>query len=629
MRRINLVCALALLVSACGETDGAEALFEVPRGGVTPSGYYGLPFPNDLRLRSDGTIDLDQHIRPNALLEMYIDIVAQSRGFGTNSAGFFRFADELDPSSLPPDPFAALEPTASAYLVDVDPDSPERGARIPLRFQFESWEGESIGPNRLGCLPYPGYPLRALNTYAFVVTRRVRDADGNRLSRSADMDAVLDLAGGDAAAVAARTVYQPLIDWLDEPGGDEREDIAAAAVFTTQDPTSLIGKAREVIHRDVAAPVPANVVETETRMFGTLYEGTYQAPNFQSGTPPYSDPEDGGAFVIDPSTGEPEVQRMETLRFALSIPPGPVPSAGWPIVLYAHGTSGDYRTFWSNGTAARMSVQGLAVISIDQPLHGNRAGDERVPDEDLVFNYRNPLASRDGIRQGAIDDFQLARLVGAVSINGGGQTITLDESRMSFMGHSQGGITGSLFVPYEPMLKGAVLSGAGGLLYQTMLHKPGIPELVAAIIRDWPLDQFNNLLALVQLFGEPADPINYGPLMIREPPPGNQPKDIYQSEGFTDGFTPLITIEALGVSIGAAQVTPLVATVDGFALRGIDALDPPVSANLDGTTAVFLQYQSAAGADGHFVVFDDPAARRQHAEFLGTLARDGRATLVP
>src|SRR5690606_20682841 len=107
--------------------------------------------------------------------------------------------------------------------------------------------------------------------------------------------------------------------------------------------------------------------------------------------------------------------------------------------------------------------------------------------------------------------------------------------------------------------------------------------------------------ALVQLFGESADPINYGPLMVREPPAGNQPKDIYQSEGFTDSYTPLITIEALGVAIGASQVTPLIATIDGFALlRGLSALDPPVIGNLDGRTAVFLQYRSASGSDGHF-----------------------------
>ena len=48
-----------------------------------------------------------------------------------------------------------------------------------------------------------------------------------------------------------------------------------------------------------------------------------------------------------------------------------------------------------------------------------------------------------------------------------------------------------------------------------------------------------------------------------------------------------------------------------------------------GATRVFAQYQAADGHEGHFVVFEVPAAERQSAEFLGTLARTGAATLVP
>ena len=48
----------------------------------------------------------------------------------------------------------------------------------------------------------------------------------------------------------------------------------------------------------------------------------------------------------------------------------------------------------------------------------------------------------------------------------------------------------------------------------------------------------------------------------------------------------------------------------------------------DGTTAVLVQYDQAPGSDGHFVVFEVPAAMIQSRRFLGTLVRDGRATLV-
>jgi hypothetical protein len=43
---------------------------------------------------------------------------------------------------------------------------------------------------------------------------------------------------------------------------------------------------------------------------------------------------------------------------------------------------------------------------------------------------------------------------------------------------------------------------------------------------------------------------------------------------------------------------------------------------------VLAQYEQAPDSDGHFVVFDIAAARVQSAEFLGTLADTGDATVV-
>src|SRR5262245_59884865 len=96
---------LALFVAACGDDSGdlgsrdggadngpVTALFEIPRGGPI-SEYYALPFPNDLRVRSDGTIDLDQHVRPNVFAGFVIEIIAKNTpGFGTNQTIFTRYS---------------------------------------------------------------------------------------------------------------------------------------------------------------------------------------------------------------------------------------------------------------------------------------------------------------------------------------------------------------------------------------------------------------------------------------------------------------------------------------------------------------------------------------------------------
>jgi hypothetical protein len=155
-----------------------------------------------------------------------------------------------------------------------------------------------------------------------------------------------------------------------------------------------------------------------------------------------------------------------------------------------------------------------------------------------------------------------------------------------------------------------------------------ITAIVSSVIIDNPLDEFNPVLALLQCWIERSDTINYGPLLVREPAPGMTARPVYQSMGFVDHFTPLPTIEALAVSIGGDHVGPVIEPIEGLALRGRGVGNAPVTNNIDGTTAVVVQYQATV-SDGHFVVFDVAAGRRQSVQFLSTLAQSGAATLVP
>lgn len=602
-------------------TGTVSALFEIPRAGAPPSEFYALPFPNDLRVKANGAIDLSDHMRLGNLVDNYLDLIGEeTKGFGTNAAAFFRFSGPIDPTTLPASPAESMSPTASVYLVDVTPGA-ELNRRWPVRFRFDTRAGHSIGANWLGVLPFPGNPLRGGRTYAVVVTRRLRAVGGGEIQPSSDFAAILAAEAADADVTHARDVYHKLLARLDEPGDDGRSDVVSAAVFTTQQPTELMGKMRQVA---VAAPAPALVAGSlakADRVGFTEFTGLYgNHPNFQSGDPPYATT--GGEILLDAS-GLPIIDHYETLRFAVSIPDGTMPAGGWPVVLYAHGTGGSYRSFINDGTAANLAMEGLAVISIDQVLHGPR--DPTGADPDLTFfNFMNPVAARDNVRQGAADDFTLLRFVKTLSIPDGAVTDTFDATRLYFMGHSQGGLTGPPFLAYEPEVKGAILSGAGGLLYESLLTKTepiDITGLVSILVGDDPLDEFNNILALVQMFIEPGDPTNYGPMLARE---SATPKDIFQTEGMGDSFATPVTIESLSVAIGAQPVTPILHPVPG----ALSPLGPPVTNNVNGHTSVLLQYNPPPGEDGHFVVFDVPAALEQSRRFLGTLAATGTATLV-
>ncbi len=143
------------------------------------------------------------------------------------------------------------------------------------------------------------------------------------------------------------------------------------------------------------------------------------------------------------------------------------------------------------------------------------------------------------------------------------------------------------------------------------------------------MDEDNPTLALAQMWIERADGANYAKLMVRHPPMGNAAKNIFQTEGFTDTYAPNPAIEAFATAIGGDIVqTAAAKPIDGLTLRGRMVLAPPITNNLDGATAVLAQYNQQPGSDGHFVVFDIPAAQTQSAQFLGTLAGSGAATVV-
>ncbi|HWU89564.1 MAG TPA: hypothetical protein VN253_20020 [Kofleriaceae bacterium] len=621
MRRL----ALLVVLGACA--DPVTAVFAVP-GAAPAADFYALPFPNDLWRMPGGGLDLSRFPTHSLIIDAYRAAAGELDGFGLNPVVFARFDGELDPASLP-DPAASTDERASVYLVDVDPASPERGRRVPVHVHFHAPATPTIGSNRLAVRPFPGFGLAEGTTYAVVVTDRVRGAGGGEVLASAPLRAILDR-GGDPRLQA---VYEPLLAWLDEPGGDERGDVVSAAVFTTQHATTIGHAIRKGVF-GTSAPVATNVMPSPDVGDLRLFLGEYTAPNFQTGDVPYREAPNG-KIVVGPD-GAAIVQRMESMRFGLSVPVGPMPAAGWPIAIYAHGTGGNHITFFEDGTALSLAREGIAVISTDQVLHGprNPGGNEEID----FFNVSNPFAMRDNSLQGAADAWSQMRLALGLAIPDGGGTIRFDPAHVFFFGHSQGGSTGPAFVALEPALRGAVFSGTAGLLSLSLLYKTkplDVPMLLQTFLREDSIDEDNPSLALCQMWFERADGINYAPMMVRQPgraPDGTAlaPRNIFQTEGFADTYTPNPAIEAMAVAIGGDLVQlPAERDVEGLTtLRGRRVLAAPISNNADGVTAVLAQFKSAPGSDGHYVVFDIPAAQRQSAEFLGTLARTGTATVV-
>ena len=509
------------------EHPGATALHDLhlqPTPSTGPSAtndFYRLPFPNLLHMAADGTLDLASYPRQDDLITSYVDTFASgTHGAGTNSAIYFRFDAAIDETTLPADGHAALDLAATAFVVDITPGSPTYGQSAPVRSHFVATTYDFIGPFWMALLPVAGFPLRPATTYAAVLTDGIRAKDGGPIHRSADLDAALASGtSSDPRVAAAQTAYRPALAWLAAKRADLTAHVVNLTVFTTVDPTSVMAKLRSAVYAQAPEPALAGLVyDGEDRVgLDQIYEGTYVGPNFQTGDPPYG--QTGGTLLFD-SSGTPQVQRMENLRVAMTIPEGTMPASGWPVVLYAHGTGGDYKTFIDDGSAADVAkvtdaggatIAQMAMISIDQVLHGPRAP-AGTNVEVAFFNFANLGAARDNVKQGGLDDFQLLRLVKAIDVAAAPSTsapIRFDPDRIYFKGHSQGGLTGPLFLSAEPEVKASVLSGAGGNIVLSLLNKTepvNIPGLLEALLRD-PIDEFHPLLNLLQGFFEDSDPI--------------------------------------------------------------------------------------------------------------------------
>ena len=620
--------------------------------------FFDHPFPSDLRKDAGGAIVFEGFPNPQALPLLAQYVTASEgllKGFSTAAATAMRFDGPLDPQSLPADPPASLANDSSVQIIDVDPASPDHGKRHLAQIHWQADEAAYWPANTLAVLPMLGRPLRPRTKYAVVVTKRVRTTTGATVLPAAELEEVLDQKPVTDRARAVHDLFAPAVAEL-RAAGLAPADIVHLTVFTTNDATEETFAAMDDVVQNVPSPTATDWTRKDETPTLVVYEGNYgPSPNYQAGRSPFKKPEDGGGFVLE--NGKPKLQNTFPMRFALAVPNEPtcpVPASGYPIVLYGHGTGGDYRSFIADGTAQALAQQCLASMGVDQIFHGTRPGAPPLDDlqrettiQLLFFNLDNILAARTSNRQSAIDVVQQARLftqthakVPAATAKSG-QEIAFDGTRVLFFGHSQGGLNGPLFLAGSDLARGAVLSGAGSDLALNLLEKTKPVDVAAAFrllvgLNDAEsaaeLNLFHPVMTLVQSLVDTADPLQYGGTIARSPRPGFAPKSIFQTEGvgptgLGDSYAPPHGIEALSVAIGLPRQLPGVHAVVEAGWAGIADLTVPkegLSGNIgDGrASGVLAQFVPAAGRDGHFVVFNDAKARGQAAAFLANLAAD-------
>ena len=611
--------------------EGAVPIFEEQR-----QGFFDQPFPCDSRVKAGGAPDLSDFPNPHEveLLSLYIkEAELRIKGFSPNGAIYFRFDGPLAEHLFPQVAYT-LQDDSSVMLVNITAESQFYGEKIPVETWF--WdkeapiEGYYLEGNVLAVRPLGGYPMRRGELYACIIKRSLRDKEQRYLSRS---ELVASALGPEASGLYAK-ILAPLGEWLDQADGIDRDDVAVATVFTVSDPVDEMARAAEYLRNNFKMQSTSPVKNTKLGSTYMQFEGTYEAPNFQTGEPPY----DTKGEIVFNKDGEPTMQWMEELDFVLTIPKDTaMPQGGWPVVLYAHGTGGSRYTF-TKSIAKYLGEAGLAAISIDQPLQGYRwAVGTTANIEFYSFNFTNPQASRSLFRQAALDDVALTMLVKELEFQHKGKVVKFDPESIGFFGHSQGGLTGPLYLAVEDDVSAAVLSGAGGGLAYTILLRKQLDSGLDMDIKDAvenalklefedELTLFHPVMTLMQLLVDVTDPLNFSPLYFH-PRLRAEPLNVFITSGIEDPYTPAVTTENLALAAGIPPLLPIKHHHKGFDILG-QTVTTPVNNNMtqpDGTvaTAALAQYADA----GHFVAFDNSDCRALWLTFLSSALNDHSAVI--
>jgi hypothetical protein len=410
--------------------------------------------------------------------------------------------------------------SSTVFLIKLaDPTAPEEGAGQVVGINQTVWD---VATNALHV--ESDELLEQHTSYALVVTRGLRDADGLPVEPSAEFDRFRhDLNFGQSSDPTLGIYREDLLDALSaaELAGVKPKDVVTASVFTTMSATAVLEKIRDQIHAGTPAPAdfllgpdgtrtvfPLDAVSGITfnrhtrvappvlspiainvaalRLFpgavGSIAFGKFLSPDYQV------HPLD---FIpsVATGTGTPQVQGTSEIYFNVVLPSGPTPAGGWPVAIYGHGINGN-KNEWLPFVAASLASQGIATIGINavgtgfgalSTLTVNQTGGSSVTftaggrafdqnGDGTMGNFEGFVATApmkiigqaDSLRQTAVDLMQLVRVTQTgMDVDGDGSQ-DLDPSRVYYFGNSLGGEYGTLFLAVEPDVHAGVLNVPGG-----------------------------------------------------------------------------------------------------------------------------------------------------------------------
>lgn len=674
-----LALLVPLVLAACGNdghddaaldpspVPGTAAAFDLDADLGAPATFYDLPYPGDLRLDESGRTDHRGFPMPpqNRVLRSVVAGAGARRLSPVTPFAYFRFDAPLADRSA--DDWIPASPSAPVLLLGIESGHADYARLFPTIASTPPAD-TYVPANLLAVAAPPGVVLAPDTTYAFVVLRSLGDAAGAALGVPASFARLRagEVPDGALGALAAE-VYAPLWPALRDAGVD-LADVAAATVFSTADPVAELHDLSERLrprHRLALRNLRVDPDDGagHERFCEIVAETT--VPMFQSGVPAF---DRDGLFVYG-ADGLPQVQREETVPVTITLPRTAMPAAGFPLVLYFHGTDGVAGQVVDRGPVAApggtpskgrgpahvLAAHGFATVGAALHLNPERYSGPVGLSDRVYLNIANLGAYNDTFRQMTIEQRLLLDALAGLTIDpavvaacglaappAGAAGYRLATDRVYAMGQSLGGQITNMVGAVEPRVAGVVPTGSGGYWSLTVLaaeFAPGIPANQAiALLLQVPQvrDHLHPGLQLVQSVFEAAEPLVYAKRLAHEPLPGHAPRAIFQPVAIDDPGFPTPIYNAMALASGTQQAGAVLAPslqqwlalegrdgVLGFSVRGNGR-----SRAGERYTGAVVQYTSDGILDGHHIFAQRDDVKFQYGCFLASL-RDGGTGAVP
>ncbi len=600
--------------------------------------FLDFPFPSNLRLDKDKHVDWSHFDMPildlmgikelNGLTKAIEYSLKTATYFSPQGAIYFSTGGpQVKLVNLtPPEESNAIN---SCYqVIDITPNSETQGQRVYADLIVRK-EPLIYGDNATNSVvivkPILGVGLKPGSTYA---TLLYKGCFTNEKDVALHVHPRLKAVLAGIAPEPYASLYNPAVKMLRQFDVDITK-IIALTIHTTSNQVKKV----DALHDDIVKRTqkivnqntkPGFVLDQDGRLKGDYSEkggiyrftGKFRTLNYMQ--KPYLNNGEsnngGGAITVEQKIKlEPIQPNIETITYTITLPNTDMPADGYPLSIYGHGTGGDHTTHASGsfGEGYMIAPIGVAMLGFDAMLQGDRKIESftipviniKIDTETIApetFFLLNPLAVGGSVLQTVVDMMMFYNVINTMgSIKLPPKPDTTEEIQLHvkdglFAGHSQGSQEAGILLGFEPLIKTAFLSQAGGGLQLSAenltvdFNNIALDEnLLSALLNEFditcPTDDTQCIYKITEIIAkflanngqenssrptgitdryslifnhviqpllDIIDPLNYTERFIRNIPKNQRPKNILLLTGIGDRSTPNPTQFAFAASVG-------------------------------------------------------------------------------